>query len=164
MFVSWRNNLKEEKAQSPSPGTSSHPANKEDASPGYDLQGTIFYVNAETALWGQTTLKRMSLACLGHCKRGHCLYKWTSASGTRGIIKTQELSELHMLVPKLPHRPSAPESRGTGCQASFRLPGSVKDLWKRWKSGKSHLAFVCFILVLNLLCPQGCKMALLSPI
>lgn len=74
------------------------------------------------------------------------------------MISTQELSELHMLVPKLPHKPSAPESHG--CKASLTLPGSVKDLWK----SQCHLAFVCFLLMLNLLCPQGCKMALLSPI
>lgn len=40
-------------------------------------------------------------------ERGHCLYKWTSAFGTQGIIRTQELSELPVFVHELPCRPSA---------------------------------------------------------
>lgn len=43
-----------------------------------------------------------------------------------------------MLVPKLPHKPSAPELHGVGCKAALRLPGSVKDLWK---SQRAQLSF-----------------------
>lgn len=161
MFVSWRNNLKEEKVQSI-------------LLQGCQVTHTIrkmpvldMIIRALSSIWMQklryeTFLQRsMSFACLGHCQRDHCLYKWTSTFGTQGIISTQELSELHMLVPKLPHKPSAPELHGAGCKAALRLPGSVKDLGR---AKELSLAFVCFLLMLNLLGPQGCKKALLSPI
>lgn len=155
MFANWRNNLKEIGIQACQVTQTIRKMPVLDM-----ILGALSSMRMQK-LPCETLLQRsVSFACLGHCQRDHCLYKWTSTFGTQGIISTQEFSELHMLVPKLPHKPSAPELHGIGCKASLRLPSSVKDLWK----SQCHLAFVWFLLMLNLLCPQGCKMALLSPI
>lgn len=108
MLVSWRNSPVTFSILLTS-GMSSHPDNKEDASPGRDPQGTALHTDIETAIWCQTICPSG--------KAARFLPVWaTVREGTLSVrmdLCLWDTSELHVLVPKLPCRLSAPESPST---------------------------------------------------
>lgn len=88
------------------PGMSSHADNNEDASPGRDPEGTALHTDIETAIWCQT----ICLSCKDAC---FLPVQATVREGTLSVrmdLCLWDTTELHVLVPKLPCRLSAPES------------------------------------------------------